>query len=129
MFDTVKELFPHSRRDVHCHRFYLANTLKLIAYAPTLRTRTIHLIVERFVDLDVQIALQQRNLEEAVADDPDAIFEVDLCDATAEEVVRMRQNADKLDEVGVWAFSSHSQITLSWFEREVAVQLLHVICH
>lgn len=85
--------------------------------------------MERFVDLDVQIALQQRNLEEAVADDPDAIFEVDLCDATAEEVVRMRQNADKLDEVGVWAFSSHSPITLRWLEREVAVQLLDVFCH
>ena len=64
-----------------------------------LRPRTLHLVVERLVDLDVQITLQQRSLEEAVEEEADAIFEVELGDATVEEVTRMRKNAEKLDEV------------------------------
>lgn len=92
-------MFPHSRRNTKCHSHFLANTLKLLTYAPALRPRAIHLIIERFVDLDVQIALQQRLLEEAVEEDADSIFEVELGDTTAEEIAKMRLNAEKLDEV------------------------------
>lgn len=64
-----------------------------------LRLRTVHLIVERFVDLDVQIELQQQRLEEVVDEDAHAIFEVELGDANSEELAKMRKNAEKLDEV------------------------------
>ena len=99
LHEAIKEHFPHARRDVRTHRCFLANTLKLLTYAPVLRPRTLHLVVERLVDLDVQITLQQRSLEEAVEEEADAIFEVELGDATAEEVAKMRKNAEKLDEV------------------------------
>ncbi|KAL1523169.1 hypothetical protein AB1Y20_018124 [Prymnesium parvum] len=104
LYDAVKELFPHSRRNTKCHSHFLANTLKLLTYAPALRPRAIHLIIERFVDLDVQIALQQRLLEEAVEEDADSIFEVELGDTTAEEIAKMRLNAEKLDEMMVMMF-------------------------
>eukprot|EP00966_Prymnesium_polylepis_P036079 836758-Prymnesium_polylepis.1 len=64
-----------------------------------LRPRTVHLVVERLVDLDVQISLLQRNLEEAVEEEDNAIFEVELGDASADEVAKMRKSAEKLDEV------------------------------
>lgn len=102
--DAIKDHFPHSRRDVKCHHVFLGGVLKLLTYAPTLRPRMLHLIMERLVDLDVQITLQQRSLEEAVEEEADAIFEVELGDASAEEVAKMRKNAEKLDDMMVMLF-------------------------
>lgn len=116
LYDTIKEHFPHSRRDMQCQRLFLGNTLKLLSYAPMLRPRTVHLIVERLVDLDVQIELQQQRLEEVVEEDADAIFEVELGDTNMEELAKMRKNAEKLDEVCL-----RTSLILRWAGTEARI--------
>ena len=76
--------------------------------------------VERLVDLDVQIAHQQHALEEAEEDADNSIFEVDLPDASAEELAKMRQNAEKLDEMMVLLFEF---INLTCAQRLVPLDL------
>ena len=59
----------------------------MLEYCHAVRARVVHLLVERLVDLDVQIAQQLRALEEA-ADQDDTIFEVetDKCHRTLPEL-------------------------------------------
>jgi RNA polymerase I-specific transcription initiation factor RRN3 len=103
LFVCLKEHFPHRRRDIHCHREYLAQTLKAAVYAPEVLPRLMQMLVERLVELDVELTLQQRELEEGDAED-DEIFEVDVTVTNSEEAEKMRANANKLDAMLVLMF-------------------------
>ena len=45
----LKEHFPHRRRDIHCHREYLAQTLKA-AVCPEVLPQLMQMLVERLVE-------------------------------------------------------------------------------
>lgn len=98
LFSAVKEHLPHRRRELSHHVGFLRELLEMLNYCYPLRSRVVHLLVERLVDLDVQIAMQIRALEEAAdnEDEDDTIFEVES-DTSAEELSKMRLNATKLD--------------------------------
>jgi len=95
LYDSIKEHLPHRRHDLRVHVGFLRQVLLLLDYCHQVRPRVIHLLVERLAALDVQVAQQLRALEEA-ADADDTIFEVES-DIPPEELLRMRQNAEKLD--------------------------------
>ena len=98
VFDALKVSFPHKRRDAVAHVAYVAHCIAVLRYSPALLKRVVGLIIARMVELDVEIALQQRQLEDAEAEEEDdPIFEVDLGDNISEELAKMRKNADKLD--------------------------------
>ena len=95
LFHAVKEHLPHRRRDLYLHVGFYHELLSMLDYCYPLRARVLHLLVERLVDLDVQIARQEQALEEAAEND-ETIFEVES-ETSAEELKKMRQNAEKLD--------------------------------
>ena len=95
LFAAIKEHLPHRRLELSTHVTFVRNTLTMLKYCHALVGRVVHLLVERLVDLDVQIGQQLRALEEQ-ADADDTIFEVES-ETTAEELAKMRQNAAKLD--------------------------------
>lgn len=97
LFASLKNHFPHRRRDALCHTAYLEAALEVARYAPPLLAQIVQLIVERFVEIDVEITLQQKQIEDGADDE---MFEVDMAE-TREELERMRQNADKLDAMMV----------------------------
>lgn len=102
IFESLREHFPHKRRDTEAHTEFLRQTLALLRYAPALQPRVMQLLVVRMVDIDVEIALQQRQLEEEAeaAEEEDAIFDVDLDEKSRnEDMQRMRRNADTLDNM------------------------------
>ena len=96
LFACLKEHFPHRRRDLLCHREYLTHTLHAACYANAVLPRLMQMLVERLVELDVELTLQQRELEEGEAED-DEIFEVDVTVTSSAEAEKMRENANKLD--------------------------------
>jgi len=98
VFESLRTTFPHKRRDAHAHVTFLRHCLAVLRYSPALLKRVVGLLVARMVELDVEIALQQRHLEEAEGEEDDEpIFEVDLGDSVQDELAKMRKNADKLD--------------------------------
>lgn len=97
LFHAVKEQLPHRRHELSVHVGFLQQLLQMLGYCHPLRARVVHLLVERLVDLDVQIAQQLKALEEA-ADADETIFEVES-DTSAEELAKMRLNAEKLDKL------------------------------
>jgi RNA polymerase I-specific transcription initiation factor RRN3 len=100
VFGSLKATFPHKRREAVAHAVYVRHCIAVLRYSPALMKRVVGLLVARMVELDVEIALQQRHLEDAAEEEEDydePIFEVDLGDNMSEEVAKMRKNADKLD--------------------------------
>jgi RNA polymerase I-specific transcription initiation factor RRN3 len=100
VFDSLKATFPHKRREAVAHVVYVRHCIAVLRYSPALMKRVVGLLIARMVELDVEIALQQRHLEDAAEeedDDDEPIFEVDLGDSISDELAKMRKNADKLD--------------------------------
>lgn len=100
VFESLKTTFPHKRREALAHAVYVRHCIAILRYSPALMKRVVGLLVARMVELDVEIALQQRHLEDAAEeedDDDEPIFEVDLGDNMSDELAKMRKNANKLD--------------------------------
>ncbi len=74
LYGAIKEHFPHRRLDLRVHVHFMRQLLDVLRHCLQIRARALHLLVERLVELDVQIAVQIRKLEEA-ADDDDTVFE------------------------------------------------------
>jgi len=87
LIGVIQQHFPHHRRhDVETHQVYLSNILKIVQYFPSLRDRILELCVDKIIQLDVAIKLDDVPDE----DDEDLVFEVEM------EVPEM---AEKLDEM------------------------------
>jgi RNA polymerase I-specific transcription initiation factor RRN3 len=89
LFSTLQQNFPNRRGDVETHRVYLLNILKIVHYFPALRDRILELCLDKLIQLDVAI-----KLEDAPDDDEDElVFEVEM------EVPEMAEKLDVLMEL------------------------------
>lgn len=90
VFDALKAAFPHKRRDARAHVVYVRHCLAVLRYSPALLKRAVGLLVARMVELDVEIALQQRHLEEneEEEEEDEPIFEVRMAIASTAHHLR-----------------------------------------
>jgi len=61
LFDSLRSRFPYCGCDIEFHAVYTANLLKTSVYAPVLRDRILSLLVDRMVDIDVQIFIDDED--------------------------------------------------------------------
>ena len=61
-------LFPHQSDSRRAHIIYTQNLLKVLDYAPELRTDILALITDRLVKIDVQVQVDIEDLEEEIGD-------------------------------------------------------------
>ena len=65
LFDQLRHHFPFFGRDIEVHAIYVANLLKVSSYAPVLREKILGLLVDRMVDIDVQIFIVDEDARSA----------------------------------------------------------------
>jgi hypothetical protein len=63
IFVALSKCYPHKRHAVAVHELFVKQLLRIADYAPMLKSRILGLIVEKLVDLDVEIKLEQLELE------------------------------------------------------------------
>ncbi|ODH53665.1 hypothetical protein GX48_00083 [Paracoccidioides brasiliensis] len=80
----IASSFPHDTDSTKAHIIYTRNIIKIIDYAPELRSEILALITEKLVKLDVQFQVDLEDADEDIDDDnvPDMSSpeEIALCD-------------------------------------------------
>ncbi|KAI8823719.1 RNA polymerase I-specific transcription initiation factor RRN3 [Fimicolochytrium jonesii] len=78
MLPIVTQNFPHKSESMETHVYYLRNVLRMIDYAPVLRDQVLALIVDRIVQVDVEIQVELDDLDDEVwAQVQEAVLETD----------------------------------------------------
>jgi RNA polymerase I-specific transcription initiation factor RRN3 len=70
---VLTETFPHETDSVNAHVDYVSNLLRVIAYAPALKSEILSLTVERMCNIDVKI---QADIEDVEEDDEKLLEEI-----------------------------------------------------
>ncbi|KND01300.1 rDNA-binding RNA polymerase I transcriptional factor [Spizellomyces punctatus DAOM BR117] len=64
MLSIITENFPHKREALDVHVYYLRNVLRIVEYAPVLRDQVLALIIDRIVQIDVEIQVELDDLDD-----------------------------------------------------------------
>ncbi|KAJ1546805.1 hypothetical protein HK096_004675, partial [Nowakowskiella sp. JEL0078] len=64
LMDSLKENFPYKSEPIHVHVWYLKNILQVDEYAPVYRDNILALIIERMIQIDVEIQGELEELDE-----------------------------------------------------------------
>lgn len=106
---VLKQLFPHHlRHDAEQHRAYLQNILSIIRYSAGSREAILETCVDKFIQLDVVIKLEDMPDEEE--EDEDLVFEIEedklnVRSKTEREIPEMTMMAAKLDQLMLIMFT------------------------
>lgn len=57
LFPLLAKEFPHKRESIYAHTVYVKNILRVLEYAPVLRTQILGLVIDRIIQVDVSIGL------------------------------------------------------------------------
>ncbi|KAJ3189345.1 hypothetical protein HDU85_002974 [Gaertneriomyces sp. JEL0708] len=66
MLPIITENFPHKREPLNVHVYYLHNILRIINYAQVLRDQVLAVIVDRLVQIDIDIQYELDELDDEV---------------------------------------------------------------
>ncbi|KAI5120687.1 hypothetical protein M0805_006976 [Coniferiporia weirii] len=81
LFPLLSRNFPHKRQNQAEHVTYIRNLLQLSDYCPELWDRILGLIVDRTIQIDVEIQVELEELEaEGTDDEAEEIFHLDVFD-------------------------------------------------
>ncbi|THH11903.1 hypothetical protein EW145_g323 [Phellinidium pouzarii] len=81
LFPLLAYNFPHKRQNQAEHVTYIRNLLQLSDYCPELWDRILGLIVDRTIQIDVEIQVELEELEvDGTSDDGEEIFHLDVFD-------------------------------------------------
>mmetsp|Transcript_52377 Transcript_52377/g.131610 ORF Transcript_52377/g.131610 Transcript_52377/m.131610 type:complete len:609 (-) Transcript_52377:47-1873(-) len=94
LLKTLVDGFPHKSHPAAVQKLYVQNLIRVNTYCPVLRDRLMALIVEKMVQIDVEI-----KLEDVIEDEEegDLVFEVELEQKKQATGLIVSENADKLD--------------------------------
>ncbi|KAJ3511569.1 hypothetical protein NLJ89_g4025 [Agrocybe chaxingu] len=114
--------FPHKRQSQIAQTTYIRNLLRLSGYCPELSDRILATIVDRAIQIDVEIQIEIEELEEENLNDHD-VFEIDPFDVViGQEVGSSVDESDSDTDDEADAFSDlSSEADLDEFEQHVEV--------
>jgi len=99
-FKKVQEFFPHKREEADVQKRCLSNILQLASYAPTFRDQIFEFVMEKLIQIDVDIKLDD-------VPDEDQIFEMERVPT---ESTFTRMMADKLDGMMIVLFEFFGRV-------------------
>ncbi|KAF9990780.1 hypothetical protein BGZ75_010035 [Mortierella antarctica] len=82
LFPLLASEFPHKRESINGHITYAKNILKVLEYAPVLRTQVLGVIIDRIIQIDVEIQVELEELEDS---DTEVVYDFDLDDGEEDE--------------------------------------------
>ncbi|KAG0236688.1 hypothetical protein BGW42_002850 [Actinomortierella wolfii] len=82
LFPLLVSEFPHKRESYGAHMSYVKNILRVLDYAPVLRSQVLGVVIDRIIQIDVEIQVELEELEDS---DTELVFEVELPEEEEEE--------------------------------------------
>jgi len=92
LWPLLQEFFPHRVIHIDMQQLYLKNLLCIMDYCPTLRERIIQMIIDKMIQIDVEIKLDELPDDDVETKEPQ-IFDVEV----EERQVEIEEMANKLD--------------------------------
>ncbi|KAK3818310.1 MAG: RNA polymerase I-specific transcription initiation factor RRN3-domain-containing protein [Linnemannia gamsii] len=87
LFPLLATAFPHKRESIYAHTMFVKNILRVLEYAPVLRTQILGLVIDRIIQVDVEIQVELEELEDSdteVAYDFDTVDDEDSDDSDSD---------------------------------------------
>mmetsp|Transcript_8293 Transcript_8293/g.19110 ORF Transcript_8293/g.19110 Transcript_8293/m.19110 type:complete len:570 (-) Transcript_8293:280-1989(-) len=94
LLPLLGETFPHKRMSARVHQGYLFNALRVLDYCPSLMEQLFLIVVDRLLQIDAELQVDDDAEEEEENEDDGLCFELELEDAEQAEQVEL---ASKLD--------------------------------
>ncbi|KAF9356451.1 hypothetical protein BGX34_009930 [Mortierella sp. NVP85] len=82
LFPLLAGEFPHKREPISTHIVYVKNILRVLEYAPVLRTQILGVIIDRIIQIDVEIQVELEELEDS---DTEVVYDIDIADDEDED--------------------------------------------
>ncbi|KAF9916002.1 hypothetical protein BX616_004865 [Lobosporangium transversale] len=82
LFPLLAAEFPHKRESINAHVTYVKNILKVLEYAPVLRTQVLGVVIDRIIQVDVEIQVELEELEDS---DTEVVYDFDMNDKANED--------------------------------------------
>ncbi|KAG0319399.1 hypothetical protein BGZ99_005132 [Dissophora globulifera] len=82
LFPLLAAEFPHKRESFVAHVVYVKNILRVLNYAPVLRTQILGVVVDKIIQIDVEIQVELEELEDS---DTEVVYDFDAGDENEEE--------------------------------------------
>eukprot|EP01112_Ceratiomyxa_fruticulosa_P014011 TRINITY_DN3987_c0_g1_i3.p1 TRINITY_DN3987_c0_g1~~TRINITY_DN3987_c0_g1_i3.p1 ORF type:complete len:535 (-),score=81.45 TRINITY_DN3987_c0_g1_i3:73-1677(-) len=100
LFNVISEFYPTKFESLHVQHWYLLNCLRVTRYCPALTPQIVSLIVNKIIQIDVEI-----RLEDLPEDEEDELqFEIDNASSLDQESLQSREMAEKLDDMMLLMF-------------------------
>lgn len=115
LFPSLVAEFPNKAEKRLAHTTYLTNLLRVVEYAPALRSKIIAMVIERIIKIDIEVQVDIEDLEEEegnnlawelnntdeVGDESDGSSDEDDDDESeiVSSVQRIKETVDKLDSL------------------------------
>ncbi|EIN10498.1 RNA polymerase I-specific transcription initiation factor RRN3 [Punctularia strigosozonata HHB-11173 SS5] len=90
--------FPHKRQNVVSQVTYIRNLLRITEYCPELADRILATIVDRSIQIDVEIQVELEELEEVAAQAQEDVFELDPFDTVVGQDGDSESDDDESDD-------------------------------
>ncbi|KAH8118691.1 RNA polymerase I-specific transcription initiation factor RRN3 [Phellopilus nigrolimitatus] len=129
LFPLLARNFPHKRQSQAEHVTYIRNLLQLSDYCPELWDRILGLVVDRTIQIDVEIQVELEELETTGADDDtEEVFHLDVFDTViGQEGDESDSDSDgEDDDGGLSDLSSDAGSVGSDIRKEEQMNVKHV---
>ncbi|ORX89719.1 RNA polymerase I-specific transcription initiation factor RRN3 [Basidiobolus meristosporus CBS 931.73] len=83
LYPILIEMFPHKRQSIQSQTYYLKNIFRLLEYVPILRNQLLAVIVDRIIQIDVEIQVELEEMDDS--DDDDEVFQLDMANNEFED--------------------------------------------
>jgi RNA polymerase I-specific transcription initiation factor RRN3 len=116
---TITQAFPFSTDTSKAHEVYIKNILSVTQYCPEIKGEILSLIMDKLVKIDVQLQvdlddledeLEERLLEDTVADDNDSVSSEESLDAEERQLKDLKDSIAKLDNIMDLLFSHYDSV-------------------
>ncbi|KAF8927092.1 hypothetical protein BGZ58_010640 [Dissophora ornata] len=77
LFPLLAAEFPHKRESISAHITYVKNIIRVLNYAPVLRTQILGVIIDKVIQIDVEIQVELEELEDS---DTEVVYDFDAAD-------------------------------------------------
>ncbi|KAF8942221.1 hypothetical protein BGZ47_006707 [Haplosporangium gracile] len=97
LFPLLAQEFPHKRESIYAHTVYVKNILRVLEYAPVLRTQILGLVIDRIIQVDVEIQVELEELEDS---DTEVAYDFDTTDDDEEISDESDSDSDDDSDLG-----------------------------
>ncbi|KAG0222048.1 hypothetical protein BGX31_009387 [Mortierella sp. GBA43] len=95
LFPLLASEFPHKRESIGVHTMYVKNILRVLDYAPVLRAQILGVIIDKIIQIDVEIQVELEELEDS---DTEVVLDVGVAEDAHDDEEDDSDDSDSDDD-------------------------------